>query len=235
MRINKYLAGCGLGSRRSVENIVLQGRVKVNITIVKELSFDVNVDNDAVFVDGKKVQYITNYTYIIFNKPKGCICSTSDEKDRKTIYDYLDIDKGIHSVGRLDYDTEGLLVLTNDGDLHFRLTHPSNEIPKTYLVKIAQTVPEPDLVIMRKGVELDGIMTKRCKIKLKEIEKDGTASYLMTITEGRNRQIRRMFETVGHEVIFLKRIAIGDLKLGGLGRGKFRYLKDDEIYYLKRI
>lgn len=235
MRINKYLASAGLGSRRSVEELVLAGRVKVNKETVTKLSFDVDETNDTVVVDGNKVELTTNFTYILFYKPKGCICTTNDEKGRKTIYDYLNIDKSIHSVGRLDYDTEGMLILTNDGDLHNRLTHPANEIPKTYLVKVEGTIEQSDLAIMRKGIEIDGYKTGRCKIKMKEIEPGDIVSYFITIYEGRNRQVRKMFESIGKEVIFLKRVAIGDLKLGGLGRGAQRFLKDDEVFYLKNL
>lgn len=234
MRINKYLAQCGLGSRRAVEKYVTEGKVKVNKKIIDSLSYEVDLENDTVVVEGKTVKPVVKHTYIMFNKPKGCICSRNDENNRKTIYDYIDIDATVQSVGRLDYDTEGMLIMTNDGDLHYRLTHPSNEIPKTYLVKINNEAEEDKLKELRKGIVLDGVQTHRAKIKLKEV-KDGIASYIVVIFEGKNRQIRRMFESIDKSVVFLKRIAIGDLKLGGLSRGGFRHLTDYEVFYLKNL
>lgn len=234
MRLNKFLANCGVASRRNADKLIVEGRVKVNNKVVTELGIDINEFNDSVAVDGNIVKMETKSTYIMLNKPKGCICSASDDRNRKTIFDYVDIDKRLFSIGRLDYDSEGLLLLTNDGDLAFRLTHPSYEIPKTYLVKVEGKIQENDLAKLRKGVEIDGVLTRRSKIKLKEF-KDDISSYEMTIYEGRNRQIHKMFESVNKEVIFLKRISIGDLRLGGLGRGKYRYLNDFEVNYLKNL
>ena len=235
MRINKYLASCGLGSRRGVEELIVSGVVKVNGKTVVELAFDVNEDNDSVTVNGKRVRPVTNYTYVMLHKPKGCICSANDEKGRKTVYDYVDVKERLVYVGRLDYDTEGLLIMTNDGDLVNKLTAPINEIPKTYLVKIEGEVTEAELATIRKGVVLDGVKTKRTAIRRKETEEEGMTVLYVTITEGRNRQIRRMFESIGKEVVYLKRIAIGDLRLGGLARGAYRFLTDVEIEYLKRL
>lgn len=234
MRINKFLASAGLGSRRGVEELIRSGAVKINKVTVDNLSTDVNLDNDTVTVNGKQVSISAAPVYIMLYKPKGCICSASDEKDRKTVFDYIDIDKRLFTVGRLDYDTEGLLLLTNDGEMANKLTHPSNEVPKTYLVKIEGEIPENDLATLRKGVVIDGVKTKRASIKVKEIV-DNVTSLTITIYEGRNREIRKMFETVGKNVIFLKRIAVGDLKLGGLARGTYRYLTEKEIFYLKNI
>lgn len=234
MRINKFLAGAGIASRRNADKLVEEGRVKINGKTVTTLGFEVNENNDTVTVDGIKAVYAAKYTYIMFNKPKGCVCSADDEYNRKTVFDYVETDKRLFTVGRLDFDSEGLLLLTNDGDLTQRLTMPANEIPKTYLVKVEGEVFESDLARLRKGVPLDGVLTKRSKLKLKEF-KNNIYSYEMTIFEGKNRQIRRMFEIVGKEVVFLKRIAVGDLRLGGLGRGKYRYLKDEEINYLKNL
>ena len=235
MRINKYLAACGLGSRRGVEEMILAGAVKVNGKTVSELAFDVNEDNDSVTVNGKRVRPVTNFTYIMLHKPKGCICSVNDEKGRKTVYDYIDVKERLVYVGRLDYDTEGLLIMTNDGDLVNKLTAPINEIPKTYLVKIEGEISEADLATIRKGVVLDGVKTKRTAIRRKETGEQGITALYVTITEGRNRQIRRMFETIGREVVYLKRVAIGDLRLGGLARGAYRFLTDVEVDYLKRL
>lgn len=195
----------------------------------------INTDNDTVTVDDKKVVPVSKNTYIMMYKPKGCITSVRDDKGRKTVYDYLEKDiPALVPVGRLDYDSEGLLLLTNDGELAYKLTHPSNEVPKTYLVRADGQFPEHILAKLRKGVEIDGQMTKRCRVKLKE-QGEKEAKLEITITEGRNRQIRKMIEAVERNVVFLKRIAIGNLRLGGLGRGAWRYLCDDEIEYLKKL
>ena len=235
MRINKYIASSGICSRRAAEQLILDGKIKVNNKVVTDLATDINLDNDVVVYDGKKLKISKNYTYVMFYKPKGCVTTANDENGRKTIYDYIDItDKRLFPVGRLDYNSEGLLLLTNDGDMAYKLTHPSNEIPKTYLVKIEGELKESELNILRNGVELDGVMTKRAKVKLKEYS-NGISSFEMTIFEGKNRQIRRMFESIGKEVFFLKRIAIGEIRLGGLSRGKTRFLNQKEIDYLRKI
>lgn len=235
MRINKYIASSGVTSRRNADKLVTEGRVKVNGKTVTELAFDVNENNDTVSVDGKKIALINKYTYIMMYKPKGCVCSANDECGRKTVFDYVDIDKRLFTVGRLDYDSEGLLLLTNDGALAQYITHPGNEIPKSYLVKVEGDIPEADLARLRKGVKLDdGSLTARAKVRLKEIA-GNVYSYDVTIFEGKNREIRRMFEAIGKEVIFLKRVAVGDLRLGGLSRGTYRYLTDKEIDYLKNL
>lgn len=234
-RINKYIAECGVSSRRGADKLISEGRVKINNKLVTELGVEVNTQNDTVTVDGRIVKPESN-TYIMLNKPKGCVCTSSDEdKDRKTVFDYVDIDKRLFSIGRLDYDSEGLLLFTNDGDLAHRLTHPSNEIPKTYIVKIEGEVPQNDLAMLRKGVLLDGVLTTHAKIKLIKIEEGGVYRYEMTLFEGKNREIRRMFESIEKKVLFLKRISIGDLRMGGLGRGKYRYLNDAEVLYLKNM
>lgn len=235
-RLNKYLASTGATSRRSADKLIAQGRVRVNGKTVTELGVSVNEKNDTVMVDDIIVRPVSDYSYLMFYKPKGCITTASDEKGRKTIYDYLSDLNIPHliSVGRLDYDTEGMLLLTNDGELAHKLTHPSFEVPKTYSVKVKGEMPEHKLAQLRKGVLVDGELTKRCKVKLLEY-KNGESKLNITITEGKNRQVRKMFEAVEREVIFLKRIAVGELRLGGLSRGGYRYLNEDEIYYLKRI
>ncbi len=208
----------------------------MNGKVVTELGTSVNPANDSVTVDGVRVKSVAEYTYIMLYKPKGCITTVNDELGRKTVYDYLtDIDvPHLVPVGRLDYDTEGLLLLTNDGDLTFSLTHPSHEVEKTYIVKVEGEMPEHKLAQLRKGVVIDGVKTNRSRVKLLEY-KDGISRLRVSITEGRNRQVRKMFEAVEREVIFLKRIAVGELRLGGLARGAYRYLTDAEIAYLKSL
>lgn len=236
MRINKYLAECGLASRRASEQIITAGRVKLNGKIVTDLATDVSED-DFVTVDGKRAQPIHKHIYLMLNKPKGYITSTNDEKGRKTVMDLLDkkfANKRVFPIGRLDYDTEGLLLLTTDGDLCNRISHPRNDISKTYVAKIENEVSEEELNKLRGGVILDGVKTKRCRITV--LEFDGKLTRLeVVISEGRNRQVRRMFESINREVVFLKRVGVGELKLGGLGRGECRELKPNEIDYLKKV
>lgn len=233
MRINKYLSECGIASRRASDDLIREGRVFIN---GKAASLgDYVGEKDEVTLDGTPVTRSVSHRYFVMNKPKGYVCTVEDDRGRKTVMQLLPPDAGrVYPVGRLDYDSEGLLLLTDDGELTFRLTHPKNEIPKTYLVRIEGSIGEQQLNKLRSGVELDGKLTKRCKIKVVETDKEYTKLHI-TITEGRNRQVRRMFETVGKEVVFLKRIRIGELSLGSLDRGKVRKLTPEEIFYLKNL
>lgn len=235
MRINKYIATCGICSRRAAEELITSGKVKVNGKILTNLATEINEENDTVIVDGTKITPVKRKFYIMLYKPKGCICTLKDEKGRKTIMDYLqDFEKEkVFPVGRLDYDTEGLLLVTNDGDLANKLTQPSNEIPKTYVVKVEGKIEPTELATLRNGIILDGYQLKRSRIKVIE-SVDNITRMEVTIFEGKNREIHRMFESIGKEVIFLKRTMVGDLKLGGLSRGAYRYLTDKEIAALQK-
>jgi pseudouridine synthase len=234
MRINKFLADKGIASRRHADEMIANGRVKINgqtatLGATVEETDEVLVDDVIVSQTEKKEEYY------IMNKPKGVICTVSDDRGRKTVMDYLPETAGrVFPVGRLDYETEGLLILTNDGDTAFRLTHPTSEVPKTYLARIEGTMTEKDLNRIRSGVELDGVLTKKCKAHIVETNKAYTKVHI-TITEGRNRQVRRMFEAIGRTVAFLKRVSIGKLKLTGLDRGEVRALTESEILYLKGL
>ncbi|MDE6060445.1 MAG: rRNA pseudouridine synthase [Clostridia bacterium] len=275
MRINKYLAECGVCSRRKADELVKAGRVSVNKKVVREVGSEVDETNDTVFVDGKKVVRVTHYDYVMFNKPKGCVTTMNDDRDnksgrkksdaegdnsngsasgrdrgtvdgaqgadvkkkpRRTVIDYLDgyKDKRLFPVGRLDYDSEGLLLLTNDGDMTYKLTHPSSEIPKTYVVRIEGSIEESDLAILRKGVTVDGVKYGRSKVRVTGVEGNDTRLEVV-IFEGKNREIRRMFEAVEKNVVFLKRVAIGELRLGGLSRGGYRELSESEVAYLAKL
>lgn len=232
MRINKYLASSGIASRRDSDKLVQDGRVTVNGKVVS-LGIEVS-DSDKVCVDGKPVSIKKNEYYIL-NKPKGYICSVSDDRGRKTVLDLMPKNIGrIYPVGRLDYDSEGLLILTTDGELAQHLTHPSNNVPKTYLVKVEGRLTESDLNPIRSGIEIDGYVTKKSKANIVETNKDFTKAHI-TIYEGKNREIRKMFSAIGKEVSLLKRIKIGELSLKGLDRGEYRKLTNHEVEYLKSI
>ena len=234
MRINKYLAEKGIASRRHADEMILAGRVEIN-GVTATLGADVS-DADDVKVDGAPLtKEEVAFQYYIMNKPKGVLSTVSDDRGRKTVMSLLPENVGrVFPVGRLDYETEGLLLLTNDGDLAFKLTHPRNEIPKTYMARIEGTMMEKDLNRIRSGVELDGVMTKKCKAHIVETNKAYTKVHI-TITEGKNRQVRRMFEAIGRNVELLKRVSIGSLKLTGLDRGEVRKLTEQEVLYLKGL
>lgn len=233
MRINKFLAECGVASRRACDKLIESGVVLVN---GKKAAIGDDVsEKDEITVDGQPVKRKLVHSYYIMNKPKGYVCTVKDDKDRKTVMSLLPEGAGrVYPVGRLDYDTEGLLLFTDDGDLAFRLTHPKSEIPKTYLVRIEGAIGDKELNRLRAGVELDGKLTGKSKVKVIETDKQYTKLHV-TINEGRNRQVRRMFECVGKQVDFLKRIRIGDLGLGSLARGKVRRLSDEEVFYLSNL
>ena len=232
MRINKFLAASGVASRRECDNLIQSGKVTVNGKTAT-IGMDVS-EADDICVNGNRVTLKKNEYYIL-NKPKGYICSVSDDKGRKTVLDLMPTNIGrIYPVGRLDYDSEGLLILTTDGELAQHLTHPSNSVPKTYLVKIEGTLTETALNPIRSGIEIDGYVTKKCKAHIVETNKNYTKIHI-TLTEGKNREIRKMFEAIGKEVTLLKRIKVGEINLSGLDRGAYRKLNKQEVDYLKSL
>ena len=233
MRINKYLAQCGVASRRDCDRIISEGRVTLNGRVCG-LGDDV-ADGDTVKVDGKQVAIKKNEYYLL-HKPKGYLSTVSDDKGRKTVMDILGSSVGrVYPVGRLDYDSEGLLILTTDGELAQHLTHPSNEVPKTYLVKVEGRLTEDDLNPIRSGIEIEGgYVTKKCRAHIVETNRDFTRVE-MVLREGKNREIRKMFAAIVKEVMLLKRTKVGELTLRGLERGSFRKLSPAEVEYLKSI
>lgn len=233
MRINKFLAQCGVAGRRACDKLVSEGRVTVNGKTA-DLGMDVT-EGDSVSVDDKTVSVKKNEYYIL-HKPKGYISTVSDDKGRKTVMDILGSGVGrVYPVGRLDYDSEGLLILTTDGELAQHLTHPSNEVPKTYTVKVEGRLTESDLNPIRSGIEIEGgYVTKKCRAHIIETNKEFTRVEL-TLREGKNREIRKMFAAIGREVTLLKRTKVGELSLRGLERGAFRKLTPAEVNYLKSL
>lgn len=231
-RLNKYLADCGVGSRRECDKLIADGCVKINGKIA---SLGANVEeNDYVSVNGRRVTPKTKNYYIMLHKPKGCVTTVKDDLGRKTVMDFVDIKARLFPVGRLDYDTEGLLILTNDGDVANKLTHPKNNVEKVYVARLSGSLTEAERQTLERGVEIDGRKTMPAKVKILAKDEHHTRVEV-TITEGRNRQVKKMFESVGKEVEFLKRVAEGELRLGGLQRGKYRFLNDREIEYLKGL
>ena len=229
-RLQKYLSACGVASRRKSEELILAGKVKVNGKIVKELGIKVS-DNDDIEVNGVFVKK-EEKEYYILNKPEKVICSVSDDKGRMTVIDFIDTKEKIFPVGRLEYDTTGLLLLTNDGEITNKLTHPSGTIEKTYYVKADGIMNIDEIKQLEKGILLDGVMTKKAKAKLRKIDKRNRKSYVeITITEGRNHQVKNMFAALNHKVLKLKRIryAFFDLEELNLSLGESRKLTIKEI------
>ena len=234
MRINKYLRDASYGSRRGVEKLIEDGKVKVNGEIVRDLAFDV-LDSDVVDVDGKIITGEKVMTYLIMNKPKGYITTKSDEKGRKTVMQLLPGNmSGLFPVGRLDYNTEGLLLFTNDGDLTNRLTSPSSKIPKKYIATIKGDVQDVELNSIRGGFFYQGVRYGKCECQIKD-KHQGMTKVEVVITEGKNHEIRNMFEFLHKDLHLLKRVAIGELVLTGLNRGEYRKLTNAEVHYLKTL
>lgn len=233
MRINKYLSSCGLDSRRKCEALVTDGRVRLNGKQVTALATEVK-DDDVVEVDGRIVSPSYKKTYIMLNKPKGCVCTASDDKGRKTVLDIVKVSRRVFPVGRLDYDTEGLLLLTDDGDVANKIMHPSGGIKKRYSVRVEGEPTEAELKRLRDGVQYGGVKYSGAEVKTVGTE-NGNSRLEITVTEGKNHEIKNMIESLGRRVLFLKRVAIGEIRLGGLSRGEWRYLSSREIDYLKSL
>lgn len=234
-RLQKFMARHGVASRRACEEMIAAGRVKVNGKTVTVPGTTVDPARDRVEVDGRLLGQPERPVYILLNKPRGYISAVSDPRGRRVVTDLLaDVKERVYPVGRLDYDSEGLLLLTNDGDLTLKLTHPSHGIAKTYRARVRGVPRTQDIEILSAGIMLDDGMTAPARIDLLE-ERDGNALLEVTIREGRNRQIRRMFEKIGHEVIRLKRIKMGDLVLGDLKPGQYRKLSAAETRRLKKM
>ncbi len=228
MRLQKYMAQCGVASRRASEQIILQGRVEVNGETIDYMGFEVDEEHDEVLVDGVAIKPEAKKYYIMLNKPKGYVTTVSDDCGRKTVMDLTkDVHARIYPVGRLDYVTSGLLLMTNDGEFANILTHPSHAVDKCYIAQLNYLPDAEMLDKLRKGVELDGQKTAPAKVQMLKPLKRG-CEVKITIHEGKNRQIRRMFEAVGAEVISLKRISVGSITLGNLPEGKWRHLNDAE-------
>lgn len=236
MRLQKYLALCGVASRRASEKLISEGHVQVNGQTVTEMGVQVDEATDVVAVDGNVVHPEEEKHYLAYNKPMGEVTTVSDPEGRSTVMDrFRDYPVRLFPVGRLDYDSEGLLLLTNDGELMNHLLHPSHEVEKEYLVKVSNQVTEEEIRRLRAGVTLDdGRMTSPATVRLIRREAFDTV-LLVSIHEGRNRQVRRMFSAIGHEVVSLKRTGFATIRLNDLPRGQWRRLTDLEVQKLKSL
>lgn len=232
MRLNKFLSTCGIASRRKCDELIESGKVSINGSVVSKLGTVINEKKDKVELDGKVLELKNEFVYFKFNKPKGYICSNSDEKGRKTIFDIVKSDKRLFSIGRLDYNTEGLILLTNDGEFAQIFSHPKHEIEKEYVVVIEGKILESELAVLRAGVVEDG--SRMPKAKVKPIKYDGkTTRISVIIDEGQNHQVRRMFDGINKSIVLLKRVRIGPILLGGLSRGEFKPLTKEEVENLR--
>ncbi len=235
MRLQKYLALSGVASRRNSEKLIAEGHVSVNGVKVTEMGIQIDETKDRIQVDGKTVRIEREKHYLAYNKPVGEVTTVSDPEGRATVMDkFKDYPVRLYPVGRLDYDSEGLLLLTNDGDMMQHLLHPSHEVPKQYLVRVSNHLEDENIRRLRAGVELDGRLTSPAQVRVVRYDTFAT-DVLVTIHEGRNRQVRRMFEAVGHSVVHLKRVGFGPIFLNDLPRGQWRRLTDVEVRKLKGL
>ena len=235
MRLQKYLALCGVASRRSAEKMISDGRISVNGRTITEMGFQVDEDRDYIEVDGTKVLPEEEKHYLAYNKPIGEVTTVSDPEGRTTVMDkFRDYPVRLYPVGRLDYDSEGLLLLTNDGDMMNHVLHPSKEVSKVYLTKVSNEVTEEEIHMLRKGVMIEGKLTSPASVRLIRKETFDTV-LLISIHEGRNRQVRKMIQAIGHQVVSLKRVEFGPIRLADLPSGQWRRLTEQEIQKLKAI
>lgn len=234
-RLQKILAAAGVASRRKCEELILQGKVEVNGQAVTTLGTKADPANDLITVNGKPIA-TEKKIYMMFNKPKGVITSANDPQGRKVVTDFLaGVRERVYPVGRLDYDTEGLLLLTNDGEFANLLTHPKHHVPKTYLATVKGVPHGTQLDRLKEGIMLEDGMTSPAEVEYQDVDPDkNEATIRITIYEGRNRQVRRMFEAISHPIVRLKRIKFGELSLQNLKRGRYRLLTAQEVNELKQ-
>lgn len=230
VRLQKFLADCGIASRRKAEELITQGKVKVNGKIMTELGVKVIPSQDKVEYENKEVKSQNDFVYILLNKPIGYVTTVKDQFHRDSVIDLVKINKRVVPVGRLDMYTSGALILTNDGDFVYRVTHPKHEITKTYTVTIKGIVTNDEVSSLRQGVKIEDYVTKPAKVKILKTDLEKNCSRLeITIHEGKNRQVRKMCEAIGHSVLALHRSKIAGIGVKDLPLGKWRYLSDKEV------
>ena len=229
-RLQKYLAECGIASRRKCEEYITQGKVQVNGKTITELGVKVNPEKDKITFEGKNVKQEERKVYILLNKPIGYVTTSDEQFGRDKVLDLVKVRERVVPVGRLDMYTSGALILTNDGDFVYKVTHPKHEITKTYTVTVKGIIKNEEVEQLRKGVKIDDYTTRPAKVKILKTDEEKDISRLeITIHEGKNRQVRRMCESVGRRVIALHRSKIGNIGVKGIELGKWRYLKDFEV------
>lgn len=229
-RLQKYLAECGIASRRKCEEYILQGKVQVNGKTITELGVKVNPEKDKITFEGKNVKQEERKVYILLNKPIGYVTTSDEQFGRDKVLDLVKVRERVVPVGRLDMYTSGALILTNDGDFVYKVTHPKHEITKTYTVTVKGIIKNEEVEQLRKGVKIDDYTTRSAKVKILKTDEEKDISRLeITIHEGKNRQVRRMCESVGRRVIALHRSKIGNIGVKDIELGKWRYLKDFEV------
>ena len=229
-RLQKYLAQCGVASRRKCEELILQGRVQVNGVTVTELGTKINPEKDKIKFDGKDIKQAKKLVYILLNKPIGYVTTADDQFGRDTVLDLVKVKERIVPVGRLDMYTSGALILTNDGDFVYQVTHPKHEIEKTYTVTIKGIVQNSEVEQLRNGIKIDDYITKPARVKILKTDTEKDISRLeITIHEGKNRQVRKMCEAVGRRVLALHRSKIGGIGVKDIELGKWRYLTANEV------
>jgi len=230
IRLQKYMANSGLASRRKCEEYILQGKVKVNGKVVTELGTKIIPEKDDIEFEGKKIKTEEKYVYILLNKPIGYVTTTKDQFGRDDVLDLVKIKERIVPVGRLDMYTSGALILTNDGDFVYKVTHPKHEINKTYTVTLKGIITQEEVTKLQKGVDIGNYITKPAKVKILKTDEEKNISRLeIVIHEGKNRQVRRMCEAVGRKVLALHRTKIGKISVKDMPLGKWRNLKKEEI------
>lgn len=229
-RLQKYLAECGIASRRKCEEYTIQGKVQVNGKTITELGVKVNPEKDKITFEGKNVKQEERKVYILLNKPIGYVTTSDEQFGRDKVLDLVKVRERVVPVGRLDMYTSGALILTNDGDFVYKVTHPKHEITKTYTVTVKGIIKNEEVEQLRKGVKIDDYTTRPAKVKILKTDEEKDISRLeITIHEGKNRQVRRMCESVGRRVIALHRSKIGNIGVKDIELGKWRYLKDFEV------
>ena len=235
IRLQKYLALCGAASRRASEKLISEGHVQVNGITVREMGIQIDETRDQVALNGQLLRPEAEKHYIAYNKPIGEVTTVSDPEGRATVMDkFRDYPVRLFPVGRLDYDSEGLLLLTNDGDMMNRLLHPSHEVDKVYWIKVSNQVTDEEIRRLKRGVMIDGRLTSPAQVRLIRREAFDTV-LIITIHEGRNRQVRKMIEAVGHQVVHLKRIGFGPVSLDDLPSGYWRPLTESELQKLREV
>lgn len=230
VRLQKYIADCGICSRRKAEELILQGKIKVNGKTISKLGTKVAIGKDIVEYNGSKINLQSKYIYILLNKPIGYVTTSKDQFGRESVLDLVKIKQRVVPVGRLDMYTSGALILTNDGDFVYKITHPKHEIEKIYTVTLKGIIKDEEVEMLKSGVKIEDYITKPAKVKILKIDEEKNQSRLeITIHEGKNRQVRKMCEAVGHSVLALHRSKIAGIGVKDLELGKWRYLSKQEV------